>query len=97
MSLLDFDAAHAKGLDPRLRVATDNPDCFLCGRPILNPGDRLGIETEHSVRLHFHGSCAHGMQGFDLFARYWQAIRGAIIGEKETPNPARPIVHGDFM
>jgi hypothetical protein len=89
-------AADVAPLDPRLRVVADSPDCFLCGRKVRREV-ALTVETAASIGLHCHAECCHGMQAWELTARYWQALRAAIQGGPETPNPGPPRVQGDFV
>ena len=95
MNDLDKLAADVAALDPRLRVARDNPDCFLCGK-VCGPRAVVYVESGASPQLAAHSRCVNNMQAVELMARYWQAVRAAIQGEGETPNPCAPVVHGRF-
>ena len=88
-------AEAVKALDPRLRVAGDNPDCFLCGKRIKR-GNAVFVESGASPRMPAHAECCDNRTAFDLMARYWQALRAAMPGHAETPNPCAPVVHGYF-
>lgn len=92
----DAHAAAVASLDPRLRVAGDNPDCFLCGKRVVR-ANAVYVESGASPRMPAHSVCCDGMAAFDLMARYWQAIRSAIQGHRETPNPCAPVVRGRFQ
>lgn len=95
---LDKLAADTVILDPRLRIASDSPECFLCGKHIVRTtSDPVTVETQNSIGLHAHGACCNNMPALDLFAAYWKAIRAAMTGERETPNPGPArIFSGDF-
>jgi len=94
---LDKLAAAAGYLDPRLRIAADDPECFMCGKKVRR-AVALTVETGASIGMHAHEECIGGKQAWEVCARYWQAMRAAITGEKETPNPGPPrISYGAFV
>jgi len=95
VSEFDRHAADTRALDPRLRAAADDPDCFLCGKRVRREV-ALTVETGASVGLHAHAACLDNRPAFEVMVRYWQAIRAAVKGERETPNPAPPRVWGSF-
>jgi len=82
-------------LDPRLRVAADDPDCFLCGKRVRR-AVAVTVETGASIGMHAHAECVGNSTPFDLCVRYWQAIRAAVSGKRESPNPCAPRVRGAF-
>ncbi len=93
---LDRLAADVASLDPRLRVAGDEPECFMCGKR-CRAGTFIGIETDASARMHAHTECAGNADPVDLAARYWMAVRAAFPGVAESPNPAAARVRGGFL
>ena len=92
---VDAHAETVAHMDPRLRVAGDNPECFVCGKRIRR-ANAVYVESGASPRMPAHSTCCDGMAALDLMARYWQAIRAAVEGHAETPNPCAPVVRGRF-
>jgi hypothetical protein len=93
---LDRLAADTAALDPRLRTAADDPECFMCGKRVRR-AVAMTVETGSSIGLHAHAACLDNRSSFDVMCRYWKALRAAISGERETPNPAAPVVRGGFQ
>ena len=83
---LDRLAADVAPLDPRLRVAADEPDCFLCGKKVRRVV-AVTVDTGNSIGLHAHAECVGNRTAFEVMTLYWQALRAAIMGQRETPNP----------
>lgn len=89
-----------RDLDPRLRLVNDLPDCFVCGHRITR-ANFISVETGASIPVHAHSECCEGHMSEGridkwLFEKMWQAVRAAILGQGETPNPAPAVLHGDF-
>lgn len=95
MDALDRLVADTAALDPRLRAGTDAPECFMCGKR-CRPGTFVGIESDASARMHVHSECAGNAEPVELAARYWKAVRAAVPGMLETPNPGPAFVRGGF-
>jgi hypothetical protein len=95
MDAIDKHEADVASLDERLSIA--KAVCFLCGKAIA----RLNFVTVASPAFtpyHAHAECADAIGGAgELANRVWQAIRAAITGKGETPNPATATVHGGFQ
>ena len=92
----DLDAAVSANLDPRLRLASDNSECFLCGRPLVR-NNYVNVEYGEAQPLAAHSECCNNMPALDLFAAYWKALRAAVPGTRETPNPGEiKLFRGDF-
>ena len=93
---LDQHAAEVALLDPRLSVS--HPDCFLCGKRVVR-ANAVWVESGASPRMPAHSECANVMcrRPLTLMARYWMAVRAAVIGRPEAPNPCEPLVRGSFQ
>lgn len=96
MDALDQLAADTAALDPRLRVQSDDPDCFLCGKRVRR-AVAVTVETGASIGMHAHAECCNNMPALELYSRLWRAIRAAIRGEAESPNPGPARIRGAFL
>jgi len=82
-------------LDERLSI--ERPVCFLCGHRLMRK-NFVTIDSTAFTPLHAHQECVDALGGPREFAaRAWKAIRAAILGQPETPNPAPARVQGDFQ
>lgn len=95
---LDKHANDTASLDPRLRMASDRPECFICGTRIRRTtSDPVTVDTGASIGLHAHAACCDNRPALDILTRYWKALRAAMSGTIETPNPARALIRGEFQ
>lgn len=96
---LDKLAADAESLDERLSIS--RPVCCACGKKLVS-ARFLTIETGATTPMHVCTDCADshtedGRPDLWLFGKVWQAVRAAIQGKAETPNPCAPVVRGRFQ
>lgn len=83
-------------LDPRISADGPPQECFMCAKDITR-NNWVAVETGASPQLLAHESCVNNMPALTLYTRYWKALRAAMRGERESPNPAPARVRGAFQ